>query len=185
MSTDKIGVIHGRFQGLHLGHMEYLLAGKSRCEHLIIGITNFDPMERKQADEANPHRIENNANPFSYYDRYCMLQASMLEVGINKEEFDIVPFPIENPLRIQNYVPMDAVFYMTIYDKWGQKKRAILQELGVRVEVMWERRDADRFTSGTEVRELIRTGRNDWKKYVPDAVYRYITERRLDEKLRQ
>lgn len=25
---DKVGVIHGRFQMLHNGHMEYLLAGK-------------------------------------------------------------------------------------------------------------------------------------------------------------
>lgn len=184
MSVDKIGVIHGRFQGLHLGHMEYLLEGKSRCEHLIIGITNFDPMEQKQADIANLHRIEESANPFSYYERYCMLQASMLEAGIHREEFDIVPFPIEEPLRIRNYVPMDAAFYMTIYDKWGEKKRDILQKLGVRVVVMWERSIAERFTSGTEVRELIRAGKSSWKDYVPDAVYRYITEKRLDERLK-
>ena len=40
--SDPIGVIHGRFQMLHLGHMEYLLAGKARCERLIIGISNPD-----------------------------------------------------------------------------------------------------------------------------------------------
>ncbi len=32
---DKIGVIHGRFQMLHIGHMEYLLAGKERCNYLL------------------------------------------------------------------------------------------------------------------------------------------------------
>ena len=37
---DKVGVIHGRFQLLHNDHMKYLLAGKQRCEHLIIGICN-------------------------------------------------------------------------------------------------------------------------------------------------
>ena len=39
---DPIGVIHGRFQMLHHGHMEYLLAGKKRCQRLIIGISNPD-----------------------------------------------------------------------------------------------------------------------------------------------
>ena len=38
----EVGVIHGRFQGLHLAHMEYLLAGKSRCRFMYIGITNPD-----------------------------------------------------------------------------------------------------------------------------------------------
>ena len=38
---DTLGVVMGRFQGLHLGHMEYLLAGAQRCEHLLVGVTQF------------------------------------------------------------------------------------------------------------------------------------------------
>ena len=40
--SKRIWVIHGRFQGLHIGHMEYLLEGKKRCDFLYIGITNPD-----------------------------------------------------------------------------------------------------------------------------------------------
>ena len=40
MMHDQIGVIHGRFQLLHNEHMKYIMAGKERCEHLIIGICN-------------------------------------------------------------------------------------------------------------------------------------------------
>lgn len=36
----KTGVVHGRFQPLHLKHMEYILAAKMRCQKLYIGITN-------------------------------------------------------------------------------------------------------------------------------------------------
>ena len=36
--TEK-GMAHGRFQVLHLKHMEYLLAAKMRCKKLYIGIT--------------------------------------------------------------------------------------------------------------------------------------------------
>ena len=60
---DKIGVIHGRFQGLHHGHMEYLLAGMDRCEHLFIGITNYDTTEKKPDNEANPTRASSSSNP--------------------------------------------------------------------------------------------------------------------------
>ncbi len=70
---DKVGVIHGRFQGLHLGHMEYLMAGFQRCEHLFIAITNFDIESEKPKNEANPTRTSKNSNPFSYFHRYMMI----------------------------------------------------------------------------------------------------------------
>ena len=39
--VDK-GVVYGRFQILHLKHMEYLLAAKMRCRRLYVGITHPD-----------------------------------------------------------------------------------------------------------------------------------------------
>lgn len=39
----RYGMIHGRFQPFHNGHLEYALAALSRCSHLIVGITNPDP----------------------------------------------------------------------------------------------------------------------------------------------
>ena len=40
---EKTGVINGRLQVLHNDHLKYLLAGKKRCDHLVVGITNPDP----------------------------------------------------------------------------------------------------------------------------------------------
>ncbi len=40
---DKLGAIVGRFQIFHNDHLKYLLARKSLCKDLIIGITNPDP----------------------------------------------------------------------------------------------------------------------------------------------
>ena len=175
---DKVGVIHGRFQGLHLGHMEYLLAGLERCEHLYIGITNFDVDEVKPDNDANPTRANKASNPFSFYHRYMMIKNSMLEAGAKLSQFDIIPFPIEFPNKIFNYAPKDAKYYVTIYDKWGEKKLAILKELGLDTEVMWIRTNAQRLTSGTEVRTLIEQDK-EWKHLVPNAVYKYITENNL------
>lgn len=33
----EVGVIHGRFQVFHNDHLEYVLAGKSRCRHIVVG----------------------------------------------------------------------------------------------------------------------------------------------------
>ena len=35
----ETGVVNGRFQVLHLKHMEYILAAKMRCRKLYIGLS--------------------------------------------------------------------------------------------------------------------------------------------------
>ena len=78
--SDPIGVIHGRFQMLHLGHMEYLLAGKARCRRLIVGISNPDATVTRFSS-ASPHRSQQSANPLTYFERYEMIRGALLESG--------------------------------------------------------------------------------------------------------
>ena len=178
-----IGLVHGRFQGLHHGHMEYILSAKKNCKHLLVGICNADPAQTMY-DAANPTRSEQDANPFSYYERFCMLRNALLEAGMTKMQFDILPFPINLPALILNYAPRNAIYYMTIYDKWGEKKLSTLQELGLKVEVLWRRPMTERFTSGNEVRRCILENA-PWNHLVPEAVYTYITQNGLDVRMRK
>ncbi len=175
---DSLGVIHGRFQMLHKGHMEYLLAGKQRCEHLIIGIANPDASLTKYS-KANPHRSESAANPLTYFERYQMIQGALKEYGINQESFDIVPFPINYPELLFNYVPLNARYYISIYDDWGEEKKKTLESLGCDVEVMWRRTPEERFTSGTEVRKRI-ASHQPWEDLVPEYVHEYTIEHGID-----
>ena len=140
---DRLGVIHGRFQPLHYGHMEYLLAGKSRCEHLIIGISNPDE-DSTRYNAASPHRSTAEANPCTYYERCRMIECALQEAGVPREEFTVVPFPVNVPERLFQYAPRDAKYYMTVYDDWGREKLALFTSLGLDVEVMWTRTDAER-----------------------------------------
>ena len=178
---DAVGVIHGRFQMLHNGHMEYLLAGKSRCERLIIGISNPD-VTLVKFNDANPHRSAASSNPLSFFERYEMIRLAMLEAGVPREEFEIVPFPINYPELLFNYVPHDAKFYMTIYDEWSEDKRKVLQELGCEVEVMWQRSNEEKEISGTEVRAAITAG-EEWRHLVPKSVYDYVEEKGLQQRI--
>jgi len=182
MSTKIIGVIHGKFQMLHLGHMEYLLAGKNRCDYLYIGITNPDT-NLTSDNENDLNRSKLSSNPFTYYERMEMIRDAMLENGVNRTEFEIVPFPINYPKLINNYVPMSAVFFVTIYDKWGEHKLETLNRLGVKTDLMWVRDMSERLTSGTEVRTLIAND-GEWTHLVPKSVSTYVKERKLIERIK-
>ncbi len=169
----KTGVIHGRFQLLHNDHMKYLLAGKERCEHLVIGITNPDPSLTKD-DSADPVRSSSAANPFTYYQRYCMIQETFREIGL-LNEISIVPFPVNFPELYSNYVPMDATFFLTIYDEWGEKKRRMFEALGLTIEILWRKPLAEKGLSAGEIRHKIAVG-EPWKHLVPPAVQRLLRD---------
>lgn len=181
---DKVGVIHGRFQVLHNDHMKYLLAGKEKCEHLIIGICN-PAIELTKYTENNPHRSKKSANPLTYFERMECIRNAMIEAEVKQEEFDIVPFPINFPEKIFNYAPLDAKFYMTIYDEWGEEKLNSLQnELGLDVEVLWRVTLEEKGISSTDVRKCMQEGK-EWKQYVPNAVYKYIKSNNLDVRIKE
>ena len=177
-----IGIIHGRFQLLHLDHMKYLLAGKERCDYLLIGISNPD-VSLTKFSETCPHRSASASNPLTFYERFQMIQAAMLEAGGSRSEFDIVPFPINYPELLFNYVPRDATFYMTINDAWGTAKLQTLQDLGCDVEVMWEKLGSEKGISGTQVRDRIAHGEM-WNHLMPRSVYDYIIAHHLDARIR-
>ena len=179
---DKIGVIHGRFQPLHIGHMEYLLAGKARCEYLIVGISNPDVIMTKFT-EANPHRSALLSNPLTYFERFQMTAGALLEAGLKRSEFDIVPFPINFPDSLFNYVPRDAKYYMTIYDAWSVEKQKSLETLGCDIEILWTRTNDEKSVSGTEIRTLIAANK-PWEHLVPPYVYQYVINHQLDLRLR-
>jgi nicotinamide-nucleotide adenylyltransferase len=125
----ETGVIHGRFQVLHNDHLTYLLAGKERCSHLVVGITNPDPTLTRD-DPADPHRSLPGSNPLTYYERYLMVTSALIEAGLGFREFSVVPFPVNLPDLYRHYVPLDATFFLTIYDPWGEKKTGAFPVLG-------------------------------------------------------
>ena len=76
MTTDRHSLVIGRFQPLHLGHMEVILKCAEESEHLTIGIGSAQ----------YSHQPE---NPFTAGERYMMIEESLKEAGI--ENYSIVP----------------------------------------------------------------------------------------------
>lgn len=183
MNKVKEGVIHGRFQGLHFGHLEYLLEGKKRCEFLFIGITNPDSGLTKE-NIFDLKRSMPEENPFTYFERMIMLRDAMIEAGVARKEFEIVPFPINFPELIKFYVPLDAMFFITIYDDWGKHKIETLKSLGVKTDLMWTRTMDERFTTGKDVRKLIAEN-EPWEHLLPVSVSNYIKNNKLDSRIKE
>ena len=180
------GVIHGRFQVLHLDHLRYLLEGAALCQHLVIGITNPDP-DMTRFDEACPERSGDASNPLTYYERYLLLRAA-LEKHCAPEEYSIVPFPINRPELYRYYVPLDAVFYLTIYDAWGRRKKALFQGQGLETLVIREASLEEKGIEASKVRRLMAAG-DPWEHLVPpetlDLLYQWEVPGRINKLLYQ
>jgi nicotinamide mononucleotide adenylyltransferase len=180
---DTIGVIHGRFQVLHNDHLAYLLAAKARCEHLVVGITNPDPLLTRE-DAADPRRAKPTSNPLTYFERYVMVQAALRGAKVGNESFSVVPFPINIPELYRYYVPMDAVFFMTICDEWGRRKFDLLTAQGLKVEVMWERSPESKGLTGAQVRNRMIAG-EPWEHLVPTSTADLVKRWGLEDRLRE
>jgi nicotinamide-nucleotide adenylyltransferase len=178
----ETGVIHGRFQVLHNDHLAYILAGKARCRHLVVCITNPDPLLTKH-DSADAKRSDSAANPLTYFERYTMARAALVEAGVTCEEFSIVPLPINLPELYHYYVPMDAVFYLTIYDEWGRRKLEMFQSLGLTTEVLWEKPLHEKGVVGHEVRARMVRGQ-PWEHLVPKAVATLVKKWDIPRRIR-
>jgi nicotinamide-nucleotide adenylyltransferase len=177
------GVIHGRFQILHNDHLAYLLAGKAECEHLVVGITNPDPSLTAK-DDSDPERSDPRANPLTFYQRLLLVKCALVDAGLREADFSVTPLPINFPEHYSAYVPMQATFYLTIYDEWGQRKLEYFQSLGLKTKVLWERTPQTKGISGSHIRQAMAAGQ-PWEHLVPESTAVLCKAWRLPEKLRK
>ncbi len=179
----KTGVIHGRFQVLHNDHMKYLMAGKARCKHLVVAITNPDPTLTRN-DTADPARSSPAANPLTYYERYLIVRTTLIAEGLGIHDFSVVPLPINIPELYRYYVPLYATFFLTIYDEWGEKKFQMFKSLGLKTEVLWRKPLSEKGLSSAQIRRHIATGR-PWEHLVPATVAQMMKDLDLIERIKE
>jgi nicotinamide-nucleotide adenylyltransferase len=179
----SVGVAHGRFQLLHNDHMNYLRAAKARCRRLVVGITNPDPTMTRY-DDSDPKRSAPENNLLTYYERYSITTAALREEGIPAEDISVVPLPINIPELYRYYVPLEAVFFLTIYDDWGERKRQMFTSLGLKTEILWRRTPLEKGLTSSEIRRRIVAG-SAWEHLVPPATARILKEMDLLEKIRR
>lgn len=178
----EMGVVHGRFQVFHNDHLAYVLASKSRCRHIVVGITNPDPLLTK-ADPTDPGRSDPGSNPLTYYERYVMVREVLVAAGVDYRDFSIVPLPINLPELYRYYVPLDATFYLTIYDEWGKRKLDLLHSVGLKTEVLWTRSLDEKGLRAGEIRRRMAYG-EAWEHMVPHETAQLMKSWSIPDRIR-
>ncbi|MFN2467995.1 MAG: adenylyltransferase/cytidyltransferase family protein [Gaiellaceae bacterium] len=166
------GMIHGRFQPFHNGHLEYLRGAADRSDDVFVGITNPDPA-RIRPEPSDPLRHLPESNPFSYVERLLMVEAAAQDLELDPARVHVIPFPVNEPELWDAYVPPGATQYLRLFSEWGGTKLDRMRDAGYDVVLLDE--GAEKEISGVEVREALRRGR-DWESLVPPGVARVLRE---------
>jgi cytidyltransferase-like protein len=161
------GMIHGRFQPFHLGHLEYLRGAAARSDVVFVGITNPDPCRVKE-EASDPVRHLPESNPFTYVERLLMVAAVAEDEGI---AVHVIPFPVNEPELWPAYVPAGVTQYVRLFSEWGGTKLERMRDAGYDVVVLDE--GAQKEISGADVRAAIRCG-GAWEALVPAGVARVV-----------
>lgn len=159
------GLLIGRFQPFHLGHLEAIKYALSKVDKLFLGIGSSNKPIGKE-------------NPFLADERRLMIEQSIDKKNLSKIQiFDIPDFDnhqkwMEN---IEKTVPhFDIVFSndeMTrkMYDRHGIKTS----------EIPFIKREK---FSGTKIREKIKTNQN-WRELVPSGTQKILDEIKVKDRL--
>ena len=160
------GLLIGRFQPFHLGHLDAILFGLSRTENLSIGIGSSNKSNEKK-------------NPFSAEERREMIISSIEPSMTDRLKIFDVPDVGDHEkwtFEIDKIVPnYDIIFSNDEFTKTLFEKR----EMNVVPVVL---KDREKF-SGTNVRELI-AGDKNWQDLVPQGTRNVLDRINAKERLK-
>ena len=160
------GLLIGRFQPFHLGHLDAVLFGLSRAENLFICIGSSNKSNEKR-------------NPFSAEERREMIISSIEPSMADQLKIFDIPDVGDHEkwtFEIDKIVPKyDIIFTNDEFTKTLFEKR----EMNV---VPVELKDREKF-SGTNIRELIVDDKN-WQDLVPRGTKKVLDKIGAKERLK-
>jgi len=160
------GLLIGRFQPFHLGHLDAVLFGLARADSLSICIGSSNKYNEKK-------------NPFSAAERREMILSSIEPSIVNRIKIFNIP-DVDNhekwTFEIEQIVPKyDVVFTNDEFTKTLFEKRQINV-----IQVMLK--DREKF-SGTNIRQLILDGES-WQDLVPQGTRKVLNKINATDRLK-
>ncbi|MEI8574530.1 adenylyltransferase/cytidyltransferase family protein [Methylomonas sp. WH-1] len=176
---SKLGCIHGRFQPFHYGHVNYFLEAVKIWPKLIIGLAAPTPVKNPIAGVE--HRATDFANPLTYTERMILIRSSLSEIGVNSNNVEFIPFPIDEPEKLEYILPKTIVCATTRLYQWNEEKIRRLEKYGYKPHVL-EQCVKSPF-DGSTIREYIINDDPIWKTYMPEIAAELIEEWKIRDRL--
>lgn len=156
----KRGLFVGRFQPLHLGHLQAVKDVLKEVDELVIVIGSAQ----------YSHNLD---DPFTAGERLVMVRKALEEAGIDYARVWVVPVPDVHlhmmwVSAVEGYTPKFDVVYSN-----DPLTRRLFMEAGYEVKsIRFHKR---KVYSSTEIRERLLNGES-WEKLVPESVAEFIKE---------
>lgn len=175
------GVVCGRFQPPHNDHLEYITEAKKKCKFLWVGVVRPDIRVSVPCKEAL-HRDDRESNPLTYFERVRILTQMLTDHGVSRSEFACIPFPLDEPRLVPDFIDPTIPCFTTICDEWNRAKIRKLEEIGFRVDILFERKE--KHIEGRSIRSLVLANNPQWRLYVPRATIEAIERINLTARLK-
>lgn len=166
----KNGVVLGRFQPFHKGHLSYIQKALKRCETLYIGITTPGPVLTLYEPQ-DLNRLGRSNNPFKFSERKQMITKALETEDINLKRIKYIEF---KPYKIKEWflkVPIDAVYFLLLLSPNEKQKVKDMKAQGLKVVILGNKRS--RRHKAFDIRSKIIQNK-PWKHLVPASVYEYL-----------
>lgn len=160
-----IGLLIGRFQPFHLGHLDAVKFALSKVSELSIGIGSSNKFNEKR-------------NPFTADERKEMIQSSLDKTMLEKIKIYYVPDVNDHEkwtYQIDEIIPKyDVVFSNDDFTHtlFGKRKIKVISVPLKQREIL----------SGTDIRTKIKEGQ-DWSGLVPEGTKKVLLEINAKERL--
>ena len=159
------GLLIGRFQPFHLGHLSAVKFALTQVENLYIGI-------------GSSNRYNEKRNPFSAEERKEMIESSVDGSDLKKCKIYFVPDVNDHgkwTYHVDSIIPKyDVVFSNDDFTHELYKKRGIKV-----ISVPLKQRE---ILSGTDIRQKIATGQI-WKDFVPEGTAKVLAKINAKDRL--
>lgn len=152
------GLLIGRFQPFHLGHLEAIKFALSKVDKLWIGIGSSNKPIEKQ-------------NPFSADERKQMILSSINESILNRIQIFYIPDLANHEKWIDNIEKIVPKFEIVFSN--DELTQLLYSKRGIKVFfVPFTNRD---ILSGTNIRDKIQSNQK-WENLVPDGTNKILKE---------
>ncbi|MCD6248694.1 MAG: nicotinamide-nucleotide adenylyltransferase [Hadesarchaea archaeon] len=165
---SRRGILIGRFQPPHLGHVEVIKQILEEVDELIICIGSAQLS----------HTLH---DPFTAGERMLMMTKALAEAGVDLSKVHIVPVPdVNNNAIWVSHVLSFAPPFTTVYSGNPLVKRLFMERgFEVKSPPLLKREEY----RGTEIRKRMVEG-GDWRSLVPKAVAEVMDEIKAVERLK-